>query len=90
MPRVLNQRIHGTPKGAAYVGRPTIYGNPFKMLTEDKRDEVCLAYDLWIQAPAQAQLRERIKKNLKGKDLVCWCAPKRCHAETLLRIANED
>ncbi len=25
---------------------------------------------------------------LKGKDLECWCAPRRCHAETLLRMAN--
>jgi hypothetical protein len=26
---------------------------------------------------------------LRGKDLVCWCAPKRCHCETLIRLANE-
>jgi hypothetical protein len=27
---------------------------------------------------------------LVGKDLVCYCAPRRCHAETLLRLANFD
>lgn len=31
-----------------------------------------------------------IKAELKGKDLVCWCAPKPCHADVLLEIANEE
>jgi hypothetical protein len=34
-------------------------------------------------------LRNRVKKELRGKHLVCFCAPKACHADTLLRIANE-
>jgi hypothetical protein len=25
---------------------------------------------------------------LRGKDLVCWCAPKPCHGDVLLRLAN--
>jgi len=25
---------------------------------------------------------------LKGKDLVCYCAPARCHGDLLLRLAN--
>lgn len=29
-----------------------------------------------------------IKKELKGKDLVCWCAPLPCHADVLLELAN--
>jgi hypothetical protein len=28
--------------------------------------------------------------DLKGKDLVCFCAPKRCHCDALLKKANED
>ncbi len=31
-----------------------------------------------------------MKAELKGKDLVCWCAPKACHAETIMEIANAD
>lgn len=27
---------------------------------------------------------------LTGRDLVCWCAPLRCHCETLLRLANPE
>jgi Domain of unknown function (DUF4326) len=25
---------------------------------------------------------------LRGKHLVCWCAPERCHAEVLIELAN--
>jgi hypothetical protein len=25
---------------------------------------------------------------LRGKDLICWCAPKPCHADVLLDLAN--
>jgi Domain of unknown function (DUF4326) len=26
---------------------------------------------------------------LKGKDLLCWCAPKPCHGDVLLEFANK-
>ena len=29
-------------------------------------------------------------EELRGKDLVCWCAPLPCHADVLLRLANVD
>jgi hypothetical protein len=25
---------------------------------------------------------------LRGKDLICWCAPEACHADVLLELAN--
>jgi hypothetical protein len=27
-------------------------------------------------------------KRLKGKDLVCWCAPLACHGDVILKYAN--
>ena len=27
---------------------------------------------------------------LKGKDLVCWCAPAPCHADILVELANPE
>jgi len=32
---------------------------------------------------------ERVKRELKGKVLGCWCHPKECHGDVLARIANE-
>ena len=73
-------------RGAVYVGRPTPWGNPFA-LTEYGRDEAIRLYVEWLDAPDQAELRERIP-TLRGKDLVCWCAPEACHADVLLERAN--
>lgn len=85
--KVLNKRIHGVPQGAVYVGRPSKFGNPFVMHSEAERDAVCDQYEAWLQA--QPELIKAAQRELRGKDLVCWCAPRRCHAQTLLRIANE-
>lgn len=90
MPKVLNKKTDRIPADAVYVGRPTIYGNPMHMASERDRDMVCDYYENYMTDPTHGKLRERIKRELRGKDLVCWCAPKRCHADTLLRIANED
>ena len=91
-PKLLNKRISGVPKDAVYIGRPSRYGNPFPMRSEKDRDKVCDQYDEWIMEDIQERilLRERMKKELEGKDLVCFCVPDRCHGETVMRIANED
>ena len=36
-----------------------------------------------------APSREEVRKTLRGKNLMCWCAPDQpCHADVLLDIAN--
>lgn len=86
MPIVLNKRTDAIPSGAVYVGRPSRWGNPFildsKMLRHIAVDE----YRKWIQN--QPELMTALPE-LKGKDLVCWCAPLPCHADVLLELANK-
>lgn len=75
------------PEDAVYVGRPSEWGNLFKIGRDGTREEVIKAFE--------AYALERLKRKpdwlapLRGKDLVCWCAPKACHADVLLRLANE-
>lgn len=89
MPRVYNRKSPGVPKEAIYVGRPTIWGNPFKVLRHNQADhEICvLRYRQWLEN--QPELIVKIKAELVGKDLVCWCKPLPCHADVLLEIANK-
>ena len=86
MPKVLNVRQAGTKPAAdrVYVGRPSRW-EPFVIGRDGMRDEVIAKYRAWIvQQPAlMAALPE-----LRNKDLVCWCAPNRCHAEVLIELAN--
>jgi Domain of unknown function (DUF4326) len=87
-PRVLNKRHGKTPAGSIYVGRPSKWGNPFKIPEPEKpgdRAMVITQYRHWIcnQPDLMAAMGE-----LKGRNLVCWCAPLACHADVLLEISN--
>lgn len=77
-----------------YVGRPSVFGNPYShkagttaQYQVATRDAAVDAYETWLLA--QPSLVARVKRELRGKVLACWCAPARCHAEVLARIANE-
>lgn len=86
--RIYNRYVlrDGFPKGAVYVGRPSEFGNPFELEDETDRLKACIDHRLWVlKDPARVK---RIKRKLEGKDLVCWCVPLPCHAETLAYIAN--
>ncbi|WP_322889332.1 MULTISPECIES: DUF4326 domain-containing protein [unclassified Yoonia] len=48
-------------------------------------------YRAYLARPERAELVKRIKRELRGKDLCCWCAlDKPCHADVLLAIANAE
>lgn len=85
-PRVLNKHKVGIPEGAVYIGRPSRWGNPFEIGRDGTRDEVIALYEQYIMATDE--LRRKVIHQLRGKDLVCFCAPKACHGDVLLRIAN--
>lgn len=73
-----------------YVGRPSPWGNPFTFdpTSPRSRKECVKQYDEWVHS--KPVLLKRIKKELKGKHLLCYCAPLRCHGDILLKIANEE
>ena len=85
MCKVLNAKHVGKHATATrvYVGRPSKWGNPFVIGRDGSRDDVIAKYRTWImQQPALLKALHE----LKGKDLVCWCAPERCHANVLLDL----
>lgn len=99
-PRVLNKLKDKIPPDAIYVGRPSKWGNPFKLNDpllyglpkEEKRRLVINEYRKWLLGDPSL-VRECGEppdpSELKGKDLVCWCTPLPCHADVLLELANK-
>lgn len=88
MPRVLNKSTATQEELAAaiYVGRPTMFGNPFRVSKGCTHAEAIEKYRHWLdQHPA---IKDAAIKCLRGADLVCWCAPKPCHADILLALVN--
>lgn len=89
-PMVLNRREFPgpLPPNATYVGRGTAFGNRFHIGPDGSRDEVI---DKYIAEKSQdEEFLTLVRRQLKGRHLVCHCAPERCHADWLRCIANED
>jgi hypothetical protein len=70
------------------IDRQTHWGNPFVIGKDGNREQVIAKYRAWIMQPDNAHMIEMAKKELRGKVLGCWCAPKPCHGDVLLEIAN--
>ena len=68
------------------IDRTTKWGNPFIIGKDGDRNEVCDKHEKWL--PTQPNLMASLHE-LEGQTLGCWCAPKRCHGDFLLRIANK-
>jgi site-specific DNA-methyltransferase (adenine-specific) len=87
-PRVWNLKLSAEiPGGAVFVCRPSKWGNPIHLQSERGRESVLQRYEEWLMT--QPELIAAARTELRGKDLVCHCAPKPCHADILMRIANE-
>lgn len=91
--KIYNKRDNNIPSDAVYVGRPTKWGNQWSHLSYGRgtikvssREEAIECYRSWIVT--QDELIKQAKVELRGKDLICWCAPQSCHADVLLEIAN--
>ena len=104
--RIQSKRTKGwrMPEGAVYVGRPTKWGNP--IVVDDfwnagysgpeivARRWAVERFRFWITSgglslfgvpPQPTEIRQ-----LRGKDLACWCPlDSPCHADVLLRMAND-
>lgn len=69
-----------------YIGRPSKWGNPFVIGKDGTRATVIAKYEKWIRSRPEliADLHE-----LRGKVLGCWCSPKPCHGDVLVKLVNE-
>jgi len=70
-----------------YIGRPGPYGNPFTIGKDGNREEVVEKYAEWVLT--QPELLATIRTELCGKVLGCFCAPKLCHGDIIVELANE-
>lgn len=102
---MIHIRNKRTFKGdGTYVGRPSPLGNPFSHVPSElaefrvaSRDEAVDRYEPW--------LREKLKYDVVVRrafdelvsfylafgelTLICWCAPKKCHAEIIKKMIEE-
>lgn len=91
MPQVRHIKA-GYPPEAVYIGRPSKWGNPWWVGRDGTREEVVEKYREWAYIPTEEgeRFREEVRRELQGHDLVCFCAPRACHGDILLEIANKE
>lgn len=93
--KVVNKRTLTLPDRVnncvIYCGRGSALGNPFHMRNERERDCVCDQYADYLPKKVSShhsgivrQLEYIVEKAKKGDVfLECYCAPKRCHCDTI-------
>jgi hypothetical protein len=87
------------PPDTLKVDRTTLWGNPFTPQDCGSAAAAIRCYEAWLEGRPQAgcpvvapapPTRQAIRESLAGHNLACWCAiGSPCHADTLLRIAND-
>ena len=104
MSQVLNRKYNLLDESVILIDRSTPWGNPFIIGVNGNRDEVCNIYESWLERWIKYKEESNILigirifnnkwvmahvKELRGKDLVCWCSPSRCHGNILIELANK-
>ena len=90
--RIQRKRTKGwkMPENCVYVGRPSKWGNPLIVGVHGTAAECVhlFAMDIGFQNSRLDFEFDEIKQ-LRGKNLACWCPiGADCHADVLLEIAN--
>lgn len=80
-------RHYRHPHDALYIGRGSPAGNPFVIGRDGTRNEVCDKFEALVEQ--DPVLKAKLIEYCRGRNLVCFCKPLRCHGDYLLRIANE-
>lgn len=80
--KVVNKK---TSSFDVYIGRGSKWGNPFRMKSENQRGEVIEKYEEYA--------RQKFSKDelavLVGKRLGCFCKPRKCHGDILVKLIEE-
>jgi hypothetical protein len=80
---ILNKKTDFIPEDSIYIGRGSKWGNPFKLSQDGSRTEVIIKYENWLKG--QTDLVSSIDE-LQDKPLVCFCKPKSCHGDILIKV----
>ena len=74
-----------------YIGRPSIFGNPFKEDIDGTRDEVIKKYETWLyNSPDAEEVRQAIMKLPMDSVIGCWCKPKPCHGDIIKQFREQE
>ena len=93
--KVINH-LQGFKPNTFYIGRPSILGNPYFMISERARTRVIDDYRVWLskEMSKKEAVYTEMKKILelsKTHDvhLKCYCSPKPCHGDVIKEVIEK-
>ena len=85
---VLNKHKDVIKPDDVYIGRGSVWGNPFVIGTDGDRDEVVEKYRTYLREQiSNGSVKLSDLRQLRGKNLVCFCAPLKCHGDVLKKAS---
>ena len=66
-----------------YIGRPSIFGNPFSEKKYGRQTCIAMYKDYFEQRIAEEPAFREAVLELRGKRLGCWCKPLACHGDII-------
>jgi|TARA_B110000305_G_C19258308_1_gene548238 hypothetical protein len=76
-----------------YIGRPSKWGNPYSSKTGTlakyrvgSKSEAISNYETYLESN-EPLIKELVELN--GKILGCWCKPKPCHGDVLVKLIKK-
>jgi len=98
---VVNKRSKGFVRNhnQVFIGRGSPWGNPFTHLPVSRtkaqfqvstEQESMTRYEAWLRErlAKEPKLRQELLK-LDGHELVCYCKPRSCHGDILIKLIDE-
>ena len=72
-----------------YIGRPTIFGNPYEIGRDGSRQDVVDKYRAYFhnRIYGDVEFKKQVLA-LKGKRLGCFCKPHACHGDIICEYLN--
>lgn len=99
--QVVNKYKHVPSNADIYIGRGSVFGNPFPIKDNDTRDVVCDKYESLIRKEWKDALKGNVSPRIQAINelsyrvrngeritLVCFCSPKRCHGDFIKRVVE--
>lgn len=83
--KVVNKHTHTRTRDDVYIGRGSKWGNPYIIGQHGDRSEVIRRYRNYI---VQNENLLKDLHELRGKTLVCFCAPRACHGDILCELVE--
>ena len=89
MPTII-VNINTTPSYDVYIGRPSKWGNPFRLCDHgDDRQLVLRKFEQLLRRKTHVHLIGEAVQELYGKRLGCYCHPASCHGDVWIKLMEE-